>query len=72
MVDKYGIFVSFNIKYIYDILNIMVCMESVMVILEVGVWNLIINFVKKSLNDEVYLMIRNIIMKLFVSKKSFV
>lgn len=47
-------------------------MESVMVILEVGVWNLIINFVKKSLNDEVYLMIRNIIMKLFVSKKSFV
>lgn len=50
----------------------MVCMESVMVILEVGVWNLIINFVKKSLNDEVYLMIRNIIMKLFVSEKSFV
>lgn len=49
----------------------MVCMESVMVILEVGVWNLIINFVKKSLNDEVYLMIRNIIMKLFVSEKSF-
>lgn len=47
-------------------------MESVMVILEVGVWNLIINFVKKSLNDEVYLMIRNIIMKLFVSEKSFV
>lgn len=50
----------------------MVCMESVIVILEVGVWNLIINLVKKSLNDEVYLMIRNIIMKLFVSEKSFV
>lgn len=50
----------------------MVCMESVIVILEVDVWNLIINFVKKSLNDEVYLMIRNIIMKLFVSEKSFV
>lgn len=53
-------------------MNIIVCMESVMVILEVGVWNLIINLVKKSLNDEVYLMIRNIIMKLFVSEKSFV
>lgn len=47
-------------------------MESVIVILEVDVWNLIINLVKKSLNDEVYLMIRNIIMKLFVSEKSFV
>lgn len=71
-VDKYGIYVSFNIKYIQDTLNTMVCTESAMVILEAGARNSTINSAKKSPNDEVHPMTRNTTMKLPVSEKSFV
>lgn len=71
-VDKYGIYVSFNIKYIQDTLNTMVCTESAIVILEAGARNSTINSAKKSPNDEVHPMTRNTTMKLPVSEKSFV